>query len=229
MSKKRKMQFIVKSKIKKSREPKVLDSAKYMQNKRAHCPFCEKDNLKMSSHYFSNPPGQKLQELKTDLFLNFEMRCNECGQTFTEVNTKEYLKSTNLDQKQQEENFQDVKTCPFCGEHNLLFDSAVLHFLDDSNYYFKIFCISCKKHFLEWYKYEFHQLKEWNGISYYQELYDRLKKKEAHLVLQLHRRNQPIHSSQEYQINNQIMEKIKESRLEKPDLYIEIPLRFRKN
>jgi len=226
MSPKRKMTYHVKQKPKHPAAPAEIPSAAYIKDGKAHCPDCGKADLEVTSHYFANPPGAVPPNQVEDLFLKLEIRCRTCSATFTEVNEKQFKESTDEDGKRTEVKTSKPKHCPFCSKENILFDSAAIHFKGKDLYGQKVFCIDCKRHHMEWSTYTFLRLEEWDGVGHYQKLYDSLQKRQEHLALQLHRRGQPLHTSEAYQINQQIMERIRETRLEHPPEYDTLPDRF---
>lgn len=228
MSAKRKMKYHVKQR-KETDAPVEIPSGKYLRDGKAHCPECDKTALKLESHYFANPPGTLLPNQVEDRFLKLELRCEACAATFTEVNEKQFKNSTDLDGERKDVKVDKVKHCPFCGGEHIFFDSAVIHFKQENRYAQKVFCVDCKRHHLEWSEYSFKALEEWDGVGHYEKLLENLKKRQDHLALQLHRRGQPLHSSEPYQINQQLMDRIRETRIENPPEYDELPDRLRKN
>lgn len=226
MSSKRKMTFHVKQKSKETAAPATIPADNYLKAGKAHCPECGKADLEVTSHYFANPPGALLPNQVEDRLLKLEIRCRSCAAAFTEVNEKQFKESSDEDGKRDGVKTDKPKHCPFCSKDNILFDSAAIHFKGDDRYAQKVFCIDCKRHHLEWSTYTFLKLEEWDGVSHYQKLYDSLQKRQEHLALQLHRRGQPLHTSEAFQINQQLMDRIKETRLENPPKYDTLPDRF---
>jgi len=226
MSPKRKMTYHVKQKAKQSMAPAEIPADKYIQGGKAHCPECGKADLEVVSHYFANPPGSIPPNQVEDRFLKLELRCRACAATFTEVSEKNFSESTDEEGRREGIKTDKPKHCPFCGKENIFFDSAVIHFKGKDQYAQKVFCIDCKRHHLEWSEYSFLRLEEWDGVGHYRKLYDSLKKRQEHLAMQIRRRGQALHTSEPYQINQQVMERIMETRLENPPEYDALPDRF---
>ena len=228
MSAKHKMKYHVKQR-KGTEAPMEIPSGKYLKGGKAHCPECAKATLKLESHYFANPPGTLLPNQVEDRYLKLEIRCESCAAAFTEVNEKHFKSSSDLDGGRGDVTVEKIKHCPFCGGENILFDSAVIHFKQDNLYAQKVFCVDCNRHHLEWSEYEFLSLEEWDGVGHYEKLLESLQKRHEQLAMQLHRRGQPLHASEPYQINQQLMDRIRETRIENPPEYDPLPDRFQKS
>lgn len=222
---KRKMKFHVQTRQKTDR-PELLAADGYLVDGRAHCPHCGRADLTLVSHYFANPPGPFPSDQAEDRYLKLELRCNACLATFTEVSEKQYHHSTDLQGTRQGLGGDEIKHCPYCGAENLLLDSAAIHFSGDGQYSQKVFCVDCKRHHLEWSEYRFLTLESWDGVSHYQKLYDNIRKRQEALALQLHHRGQALHTSQAYRINQQLIDRIRETRLENPPQYDILPTRL---
>ncbi len=222
---KRKMKYHVKT-HKKSNQPESIPSDNYLKNGKAHCPECGKSAIKLVSHYFANPPGPFPPNQAEDRYLKLELRCTACQAAFAEINEKHYQSSTDSEGKKNGIQFEEIKRCPFCGGENLLFDSAAIHFEGNDRYSQKVFCVDCKQHHLEWSVYSFLSLETWDGIDHYEKLHENLKKRQEQLAIQLHNRGQALHTSDAYRLNQQLIDRIRETRLENPPQYDILPDRF---
>lgn len=226
MSSKRKMSFHVKRKAKPESGPAEVSAANYLKGGKAHCPACGKADLEIVSHYFANPPGTLPPNQAEERFLKLEIRCRSCGATFTEVNEKQFKESTDENGKRDGIKTDEPRHCPFCSKDNIRIDAAAIHFRGDDRYFQEVFCNDCQKSHREWFTYSFLKLEEWDGVSHYRKLYDSLQKRQEHLGLQLHQRGQAPHTSEAFQINQQVMDRIRETRLDHPPAYDTLPDRF---
>lgn len=222
---KQKMKFHVKTR-KKPGQIDLIPSENYLKGGKAHCPECGKTDIRLVSHHFANPPGPFPPNQAEDRYLKLELRCNACQATFTEVSEKRYQSSTDCEGGKDGVQFEGIKRCPFCGGENLLYDSAAIHFEGKDRYSQKVFCVDCKRHHLEWSVYSFLNLETWDGIDHYEKLHESLRKRQEQLAIQLHNRGQALHTSEAYRLNQQLIERIRETRIENPPQYDTLPDRF---